>query len=211
MSEARPPRGPNAGQPAARKARRAAARTAECACARPAPIVPPANIQGNALMVVIAIMAFLACLTLGAVSMVRSTAPSWESQISREITIQIKPDDKLDMEKALADARDLALTFVGTTDGTDRRQGGDRPPARTLARRRPRPRRPAGAAPRHHHHRRDRTRPTSTRCATLLTETSSAGLSRRSPHLGRPAGRHGAHHRADRHRRAACWSSPPWC
>lgn len=81
------------------------------------PIVPSSNIQGNALMVVIAIMAFLACLTLGAVSMVRSTAASWESQISREITIQIKPDDNLDMEKALTQARDLALTFVGTKTG----------------------------------------------------------------------------------------------
>ncbi|HTO32156.1 MAG TPA: ABC transporter permease [Pararhizobium sp.] len=83
-----------------------------------APIVPPANVSGNALMLVIAIMAFLACLTLGAVSMVRATAQSWQSQISREITIQIKPDEKLDMEKALADARDLALTFDGTTNGT---------------------------------------------------------------------------------------------
>jgi len=66
-----------------------------------APILPPSNIQGNALMVVIAIMAFLACLTLGAVSMVRATASSWQSQISREITIQIKPDDGLDMNAAL--------------------------------------------------------------------------------------------------------------
>lgn len=81
------------------------------------PIVPSSNIQGNALMVVIAIMAFLACLTLGGVSMVRSTAASWESQISREITIQIKPDDDLDMEQALTKARDLALTFVGTKTG----------------------------------------------------------------------------------------------
>jgi cell division transport system permease protein len=81
------------------------------------PIVPSSNIQGNALVVVIAIMAFLACLTLGAVSMVRSTAASWESQISREITIQIKPDDNLDMEKALTQARDIALTFVGTKTG----------------------------------------------------------------------------------------------
>jgi cell division transport system permease protein len=83
-----------------------------------APILPPANIQGNALMVVIAIMAFLACLTLGAVSMVRATASSWQSQISREITIQIKPDDGLDMAAALKKARDVALTFVGTRDGT---------------------------------------------------------------------------------------------
>lgn len=82
-----------------------------------APIVPPANVSGNALMCVIAIMAFLACLTYGAVSMVRATAASWQSQISREITIQIKPDDKLDMEAALRDARDLALTFSGTKDG----------------------------------------------------------------------------------------------
>ncbi|AYG67563.1 MULTISPECIES: ABC transporter permease [unclassified Rhizobium] len=81
------------------------------------PIVPSSNIQGNALIVVIAIMAFLACLTLGAVSMVRSTAASWESQISREITIQIKPDDNLDMEKTLASARDIALSFVGTKSG----------------------------------------------------------------------------------------------
>ncbi|HXV29451.1 MAG TPA: ABC transporter permease, partial [Sinorhizobium sp.] len=37
--------------------------------------------------------------------------------ISREITIQIKPDENLDMDKALDDARDLALTFTGTTAG----------------------------------------------------------------------------------------------
>ena len=81
------------------------------------PILPPSNIQGNALMVVIAIMAFLACLTLGAVSMVRATAAGWQSQISREITIQIKPEEGLDMGAALIKARDLALTFVGTRDG----------------------------------------------------------------------------------------------
>lgn len=83
-----------------------------------APILPPSNIQGNALIVVIAIMAFLACLTLGAVSMVRATAATWQSQISREITIQIKPEDGLDMNAALNKARNLALSFVGTREGT---------------------------------------------------------------------------------------------
>ncbi len=81
------------------------------------PILPPSNIQGNALMVVIAIMAFLACLTLGAVSMVRATATGWQSQISREITIQIKPSDELDMEESLLKAKNLALSFVGTREG----------------------------------------------------------------------------------------------
>lgn len=78
------------------------------------PIVPPVNVSGNALMLVIAIMAFLACLTLGAVSMVRATAQSWQSQISREITIQIKPEENLDMDNTLANARDIAMTFAGT-------------------------------------------------------------------------------------------------
>ena len=84
---------------------------------RTASIVPQQSVQGRALLAVIVIMSFLACLTIGAVSMIRSTAASWASQISREITIQIKPDDTLDMEKALVDARQLALSFVGTRDG----------------------------------------------------------------------------------------------
>ncbi|NGO65527.1 ABC transporter permease [Rhizobium daejeonense] len=107
----------NIDQPARRKNPDRNPRRIEMSVRPTGPILPPSNIQGNALMVVIAIMAFLACLTLGAVSMVRATAAGWQSQISREITIQIKPDDNLDMEKALNRARDLALTFVGTKDG----------------------------------------------------------------------------------------------
>jgi cell division transport system permease protein len=80
-----------------------AARTARCAVA-PAPIVPPQNLAGTALIIVIAIMTFLSCLTLGAVSLVRDTASAWESQIAREATIQIKPADGLDMEAALTKA-----------------------------------------------------------------------------------------------------------
>lgn len=89
----------------------------EISLRRTGPIVPAANIQSRALLLVIAIMAFLACLTLGAVSMIRGTASAWQSQISREITIQIKPDEKVDMEKTLLVARDLALSFIGTKSG----------------------------------------------------------------------------------------------
>ena len=56
-----------------------------------APIVPAGNVVGHALMIVIAIMTFLACLTIGAVSLVQSTAATWQSQISTEATIQIRP------------------------------------------------------------------------------------------------------------------------
>jgi cell division transport system permease protein len=80
---------------------------------RAAPIVPPQNVAGNALILVIAIMTFLSCLTLGAVSLVRDTATAWQTEIAREATIQIKPADGLDMEEALADARAVADSFAG--------------------------------------------------------------------------------------------------
>ena len=60
-----------------------------------APIVPPVNVSGRALMVVIAIMSFLCALTLGTVTMVQEKAEAWQGDVSREITIQIKPDDGL--------------------------------------------------------------------------------------------------------------------
>ncbi|HEV7416433.1 ABC transporter permease [Tianweitania sediminis] len=80
---------------------------------RTSPIVPEQNVAGRALVFVIAIMTFLSCLTLGAVSLVRDTASVWESQISREATIQIRPVDGLDMEQALADAARIASGFAG--------------------------------------------------------------------------------------------------
>jgi len=85
------------------------------AAVRPtAPIVPRSNVSGSALMLVIAIMSFLACLTLGAVTMIKATAANWEGQISREITIQVKPAEGLDMDAALEKARQVALDFPGT-------------------------------------------------------------------------------------------------
>nr|WP_272209825.1 hypothetical protein [Marinicella sp. W31]MDC2875656.1 hypothetical protein [Marinicella sp. W31] len=53
--------------------------------------MPPTNVQSRALMAVIAIMAFLACLTLGAVSMVRATAASWQGGISRKSPSRSSP------------------------------------------------------------------------------------------------------------------------
>ena len=57
------------------------------------PIVPPDNVAGRAMVLVIAIMTFLSCLTLGAVTLVRDTAATWQTQIAREATIQIKPEE----------------------------------------------------------------------------------------------------------------------
>jgi cell division transport system permease protein len=80
---------------------------------RTAPIVPAQNVVGRALVIVIAIMTFLSCVTFGAVTLVRDTASVWENQISTEATIQIKPADGLDMEAALATAAGIASEFPG--------------------------------------------------------------------------------------------------
>ncbi|MDZ7822810.1 MAG: ABC transporter permease [Ahrensia sp.] len=81
--------------------------------ARPTPIVPPANIAGRALSLVIAIMSFLACITVGAVSLVGESAQSWQGQISREATVQIRPSRDFDMEAALVEARTIVTGFDG--------------------------------------------------------------------------------------------------
>lgn len=79
----------------------------------PTPIVPPVSVSGTTLITVIAIMTFLACITIGGVSLVRASAAQWQSQISREATIQIRPIDGQNMETALAQAEKIAAGFAG--------------------------------------------------------------------------------------------------
>jgi cell division transport system permease protein len=81
-----------------------------------APIVPKHGIAGQALILVIAIMSFLACLTIGAVSLVNQSAHTWQSQISREATIQVRPVDDVDMDAALQSAQQIATGFPGVRD-----------------------------------------------------------------------------------------------
>ncbi len=73
-------------------------------------VVPQGSIAGRSLTLVIAIMAFLASLTLGAVSLVSDTARSWQSDIAREITVQVRPvaGASADMEQRVLLARQIA-------------------------------------------------------------------------------------------------------
>jgi cell division transport system permease protein len=95
-----------------------ASRRPDRAPRKAAPIVPPQDVAGTALILVIAIMTFLSCLTLGAVTLVRDTASTWQTQIAREATIQIKPADGLDMEAALASAQRVASSQTGVRQAT---------------------------------------------------------------------------------------------
>jgi cell division transport system permease protein len=56
-----------------------------------APIVPPGSVTSKSLMLVIAIMGFLACLTAGAVYMINQSAASWLRDVASEVTVQVKP------------------------------------------------------------------------------------------------------------------------
>lgn len=72
-----------------------------------APIVPPSSIAGRSLVFVIAIMSFLACLTVGTVSLIHDAAKVWTNDIAREVSIQLRPVDGQNMEQAIA--RTIAL------------------------------------------------------------------------------------------------------
>src|SRR3954453_11338111 len=76
-----------------------------------ASIVPADSISGRALLAVIAIMTFLAALTLGAVVLVRSAAGEWQSAVAREVTLQIRPSEQRDIE---ADVRAAVALASGT-------------------------------------------------------------------------------------------------
>ena len=71
----------------------------------PNPIVPPKTVARRTLLTLVAIMSFLACLSVAAVSVVADRAEGWQRQIADEVTIQVKPEDGVDMEAAVAARR----------------------------------------------------------------------------------------------------------
>lgn len=72
------------------------------------PIIPKNSIAGQALIAVIAIMTFLASLTTGAVVLVLGSAAEWQSEVSREMTIQVRPISGRDIEADVKQAADIA-------------------------------------------------------------------------------------------------------
>src|ERR1700748_783199 len=70
------------------------------------PIVPRASIAGRALVAVVAIMTFLASITTGTVLLVSASAAEWQSDVSSEITVQVRPTTGRDIERDSAAAVD---------------------------------------------------------------------------------------------------------
>ncbi len=88
-------------------------RQARLAAQKPNQLVPENTVSANALTVVIAIMSFLACLTLGAVTLVRDASRDWQADVEREVTIQVLPIDGVDTATETARAAALARQTPG--------------------------------------------------------------------------------------------------
>ena len=81
-----------------------------------APIVPKDSIAGRSLAVVVAIMTFLASLTTGAAMLVVSAASDWQSEVGREVTIQVRPAPGRNIDADVRAASDIARAAPGIAE-----------------------------------------------------------------------------------------------
>ena len=78
-----------------------------------ATLIPRDSVAGRALVVVIAIMTFLACLTAGAALLVADASRGWRSDVLRDVTIQVKAGPGDDIDKLVAKAVAIATQAKG--------------------------------------------------------------------------------------------------
>lgn len=81
-----------------------------------APLVPASSIAGRTLIIVVAIMTFLASLAAGGAVLIGQASREWRSTVSREATIQIKPSPNRDMESDVARTVQAAKAMPGVAD-----------------------------------------------------------------------------------------------
>jgi cell division transport system permease protein len=82
----------------------------------PSPIVQSGSIAGRSLTAVIAILTFLAAVTAGGVTMVVGTASDWQSDVGREVTIQVRPATGRDIEADVRTALNVAQATAGAAE-----------------------------------------------------------------------------------------------
>ncbi|HET9175178.1 MAG TPA: ABC transporter permease [Pseudolabrys sp.] len=80
------------------------------------PLVPRNSISGRALVAVVAIMTFLASLTTGAAVLVSKAAGEWQSDIAREVTIQVVPVAGRDVDASVDKAVSVARASPGVIE-----------------------------------------------------------------------------------------------
>ena len=76
-------------------------------------LVPESSISGRALVIVVIIMTFLASMTAGAVELIATASASWSEDVTRELTIQVRPRGNRDLDADVNKATDLARGVPG--------------------------------------------------------------------------------------------------
>ncbi len=74
------------------------------------------SVAGRSLVIVVAIMTFLAAMTAGTVELIASASSAWRADISQEATIQIRPRAGRDIERDVERAAQLARQTPGVAD-----------------------------------------------------------------------------------------------
>jgi len=83
---------------------------------RRTPLVPTDSIAGRSLVIVIAIMTFLAALAAGAALLVADASADWSQEIAREASVQLRPTPGRDIEADLLKASDILRATPGIRD-----------------------------------------------------------------------------------------------
>lgn len=79
----------------------------------PNPIVPERSVASQTLMIVVAIMSFLTCLTFAMVTIVWQQASSWQADIAKEVTVQVRPVEGMVFEDEIKKAIELSESTPG--------------------------------------------------------------------------------------------------
>ena len=91
------------------------AATLEAAVDRGAPLIPRNSIAARALVVVVAIMTFLACLTAGSALLVAQASQAWRSDVLSDVMIQVKPGPEDDVDRLV----DRVVAIAAARAGAD--------------------------------------------------------------------------------------------
>jgi cell division transport system permease protein len=92
---------------------------------QPGPIIHPSAAPLRSLIVTMAIMSYLACLAIGALLLINRAVDGWTSGLSREVTVQIRILNGVDVEGELIKAETIlrSISGVKSVDVLDRDAG----------------------------------------------------------------------------------------
>ncbi|MGJ0509457.1 MAG: cell division protein FtsX [Methylocystis sp.] len=88
----------------------------EDSLAQPSPLVPTDSVAGRSLVMVIAIMTFLAALAAAAALLVAASSAEWRAEAATEASVQVRPAQGRDIESDLRIAADILQGTPGVRE-----------------------------------------------------------------------------------------------